>query len=149
MSDHSKFLTTDASGSSGGNVSPLRSKGSRWPDEFKAACVAETLEPNQSVRGVAKRHGLHPSQLSQWRGLAKRGKLLLPAPKPGDEIEFATVMMAQSLSDLPPPPEPQVSTGCRHDGKLEVVYRDVSLLLPADWPVGRLAEVMSILGQRR
>ena len=145
MSDYSKFLTANLSGD---NVSPLRNKGSRWPDEFKAACVAETLEPNQTVRGVAKRHGLHPSQLSQWRGMAKRGELLLPAPEPSDEVEFAAVMMEQSVPDVPPPPTPKVATGCRHDGKLEVIYGDVSLLLPADWPVGQLAEVMSILGQR-
>ena len=143
MSDYSKILTADLSG---GNPLPLRSKGSKWPDEFKAACVAETLEPNQTVGGVAKRYGLHPSQLSQWRGMAKRGELVLPAPETDDEIEFAAVMMAQSVSDGPPPPAPKVATGCRHDGKLEVVYGDVSLLLPADWPVGRLAEVMSILG---
>ena len=145
MSDYSKFLTADPSD---GSTSPLRSKGSKWPDDFKAACVAETLQPSQTVQGVAKRRGLHPSQLSQWRGMAKRGELVLPAFSDDNEIEFAAVVMAQSVPQMQPTPEPQVTTGCRHDGKLEVVYGDVSLLLPADWPVGQLAKIMSILGQK-
>src|SRR5690348_9404917 len=39
----------------------------RWTDEEKAWIVAESLEPASSVSAVARRYGLHPSQLFVWR----------------------------------------------------------------------------------
>jgi transposase len=36
----------------------------RWSDEDKRRIVGETLVPDASVNVVAKRHGLHPSQIS-------------------------------------------------------------------------------------
>jgi transposase len=39
----------------------------RWTDEEKAWIVAESLDPASSVSAVARRYGLHPSQLFVWR----------------------------------------------------------------------------------
>jgi transposase len=39
----------------------------RWTDEEKAWIVAESLDPATSVSAVARRYGLHPSQLFVWR----------------------------------------------------------------------------------
>lgn len=39
----------------------------RWSDEFKAQVVAEALEPGASVSAIARRIGIHPSQLFAWR----------------------------------------------------------------------------------
>src|SRR3954469_20094028 len=40
----------------------------RWTDEEKAWIVAESLDPAAaSVSAVARRYGLHPSQLFVWR----------------------------------------------------------------------------------
>jgi len=39
----------------------------RWTDEEKAWIVAESLDPASTVSAVARRYGLHPSQLLVWR----------------------------------------------------------------------------------
>ena len=39
----------------------------RWTDEEKAWIVAESLDPASTVSEVARRYGLHPSQLFVWR----------------------------------------------------------------------------------
>ncbi|MGY3587075.1 transposase [Bradyrhizobium sp. USDA 4341] len=38
-----------------------------WSDEFKAQVVTEALEPGASVSAIARRIGIHPSQLFAWR----------------------------------------------------------------------------------
>src|SRR3954465_10559746 len=38
-------------------------RGRRWTDEEKAWIVAESLDPATTTSGVARRYGLHPSQL--------------------------------------------------------------------------------------
>ena len=49
-----------------------------WPDEVKARIVAESLLPGARVCDVAEKYGLIARHLSQWRGLARKGKLILP-----------------------------------------------------------------------
>src|SRR3954465_3445699 len=39
----------------------------RWTDEEKAWIVAESLDPATTPSAVARRYGLHPSQLFVWR----------------------------------------------------------------------------------
>src|SRR3712207_6211054 len=39
----------------------------RWSDEDKARIVAESLDPATTASAVARRHGLHASQLFVWR----------------------------------------------------------------------------------
>ena len=39
----------------------------RWTEEEKAWIVAESLDPASTVSAVARRYGLHPSQLFVWR----------------------------------------------------------------------------------
>ena len=39
----------------------------RWTDEEKARIVAESLDPATTVSAVARRYGLHASQLFIWR----------------------------------------------------------------------------------
>ena len=61
------------------------------PDEVKARIVAETLVPGATVSDGARRHGLPANRISSWRTLARKGRLVLPAPE--DPVEFAAVML--------------------------------------------------------
>lgn len=70
-----------------------------WPDEVKAQIVAETLRPGATVDAVARRHGLSSSHLSSWRTLARKGKLVLPAPQ--DAVEFAAMVVASPDGGAP------------------------------------------------
>ena len=44
----------------------------RWTDEEKARIVAESLDPAMTASAVARRYGLHASQLFVWRQQLQR-----------------------------------------------------------------------------
>src|ERR671921_1570581 len=44
----------------------------RWTDEDKARIAAESLDPATTSSAVARRHGLHASQLFVWRQQLQR-----------------------------------------------------------------------------
>src|SRR5215212_9405546 len=61
----------------------------RWSDQDKARVVAESLDPATTASAVARRYGLHASQLFTWRqqlhhgGLRGKGMALnSPGPPP-------------------------------------------------------------------
>ena len=105
----------------------------RWPDELKARIVAETLEPGAKVAMVARRYDLRPNHLSDWRRLAREGRLVLPAADAG--VEFAPLVVRADGSGV------AEASGAH----LEVVMDRVTVRLDAAVPAGRLAEIVSAL----
>ena len=80
----------------------------RWSEDDKRRLVAETFGPGATVHGVARRHGVSPSQLSAWRKLCRVGTGLERAvPVPG-VAGFAAVEIAPamppSVADVVPAP---------------------------------------------
>jgi transposase len=64
----------------------------RWSAAEKEALVAATLEPGASVSAVARRAGIHPSQLYGWR----RQLCSRPKTTPG----FAAVRVAAEPASM-------------------------------------------------
>src|ERR687889_1335211 len=61
----------------------------RWNLEEKARIVAESLDPATTSSAVARRYGLHASQLFVWRQQ-------LAAPAAREAPEFVPVLMAEN-----------------------------------------------------
>ena len=109
-------------------------KGKRhWPEALKARIVAETLVEGASVNAVARRYDVRPNHVSEWRRLARTGKLVLPAVPEG--FGFAPIFVHQDQV-----PEPAPITGT-----LDVMLGDVTLRLDAATPAVRIAEIVRAL----
>src|ERR671920_1486854 len=63
----------------------------RWTDEEKAWIVAESLDPATTVSAVARRYGLHTSQLFTWRQQ-------LAAPAVREAPAFVPVVVAEDTA---------------------------------------------------
>jgi transposase len=66
----------------------------RWSDEEKAWIVAESLDPATTVSAVARRYGLHASQLFVWRQR-------LAAPAAREAPAFVPVLVAEDVRPRP------------------------------------------------
>jgi transposase len=113
-----------------------RGRNRQWPDEVKARIVAETLRPGATVGEVAQRHGLKANHVSSWRTLARKGKLVLPAPE--NPIEFATLMVAPVVEDATTG-EPSASAGP------EIVLGSMTIRLEPGASAARIASVVHAL----
>jgi transposase len=95
----------------------------------RAAIVAESYEPGETVGGVARRHGIVASQLSSWRTMSKRKADQGTGPSPA----FAEITLVEPL------PAPI-------DG-VEVVVGAVVIRLPKSTTAKRIADVAHRLAQ--
>ena len=111
---------------------PRRADGKRnWPPELKARIVAETLIEGETVKAVAKRYELIPSTVSDWRRLARQGKLVLPNL---DGMDFVPV----EIEGRAPLAEPLLAASAC---SIDVIKGDVTIRLDVATPVARIAEI--------
>lgn len=111
---------------------PRRSDAKRnWPPELKARIVAETLIEGETVNAVAKRYELIPSTVSDWRRMARQGKLVLPNL---DGMDFVPV----EIETPAPAPQPLPTTP---SGTIDVIKGDVTVRLDAATPAPLVAEI--------
>lgn len=105
----------------------------RWPEALKARIVAETLVAGATVNAVARRYDMRPNYVSEWRRLAKTGRLVLPAVP--EDIGFAPIFVR---------PDP-VSEAAPVAGVLDVIRGEVTLRLDAATSALRIAEIVRAL----
>lgn len=111
---------------------PRRAGGKRnWPSELKAQVVAETLIEGETVKAVAKRYELIPSTVSDWRRMARQGKLVLPNL---DGMNFVPVEIESAAPLAQSLPAASAST-------IDVIRHDVTVRLDAATPAARIAEI--------
>jgi transposase len=115
---------------------PRRADGKRnWPPELKARIVAETLIEGETVNAVAKRYELIPSTVSDWRRMARQGKLVLPNL---DGMHFVPV----EIEATAPAAQPLLATS---SNTIDVIKGDVTVRLDAATPAARIAEIARAL----
>lgn len=107
----------------------------KWPNEVKARVVAETLLPGATVNEVARRHGVCANHVSSWRTLARKGRLVLPAPE--DPVEFAALMVG-STENAPP-------ADVGGEARPEIIAGAVVIRLEAGATADRIASVVRAL----
>nr|WP_251363851.1 transposase [Epibacterium ulvae] len=111
---------------------PRRSDGKpKGPTDLKARIVAETLIERETVNAVATRYELIPSTVSDWRRIARQGKLVLPNL---DGMDFVPVEVETSPPLAQPLPAASAIT-------IDVIRRDVTVRLDAATPASRIAEL--------
>ena len=116
---------------------PRRSDGKRrWPLKLKALIVVETLTEGATVSGVAKRYEIKPSCLSDWRRMAREGKLVLPNL---DGMHFVPLQIEEPKL-LEPVPEPTINPGT-----LDVIKGDVTVRLDTGTAPERIAQIAAAL----
>ena len=119
---------------------PRRGDGKRnWPSELKARIVAETLVEGETVNAVAKRYDLIPSTLSDWRRMARQGKLVLPAAWQG--MECAREGNVNGMGFVPVEVEAPVTQPVPASSTIDVSKGDVTIRLDVATPAVRIAEI--------
>ena len=83
----------------------------RWSTEQKRAIVKEIAATGSSVSEVARRHGVHASQLFRWRRD-------LPTER-GNDVQVAPMATPKFLPVRLPPPRAETSSPARN-GAIEI-----------------------------
>ena len=100
----------------------------RWTDEEKALIVAESLDPATTVSAVARRYGLHASQLFTWRQQ-------LAAPAACEGPVFVPMVVAEDGAAAP----------AEMVGRIEIALGPAVIRVGADVDVAALRRVLEVV----
>jgi transposase len=104
----------------------------RWSLEDKARIVAESLDPATTASAVARRYGLHASQLFTWRQQLQRSAASSVAAIGGPA--FVPVLMTE---DSPAPTEAA--------GRMEIALGPAVVRVGADVDAAALRRVLEVV----
>ena len=104
----------------------------RWTAEEKAWIVAESLDPATTSSAVARRYGLHASQLFVWRQQLQRGTSSAAGTIAGPG--FVPVLMAEGGA----PPAEAV-------GRIEIALGPAVVRVGADVDAAALRRVLEVV----
>src|SRR3954471_25022520 len=127
MRNHSRTIGANADGFRRLEEITGVGRGRRWTDEEKAWIVAESLDPATTTSAVARRYGLHPSQLFVWRQQ-------LAASAVRDAPGFVPVLVTE---DGTAPAEP--------GGRIEIVLGPAVVRVGADVDAAALRRVLEVV----
>ena len=99
----------------------------RWSMEDKARIVAESLDPTTTVSAVARRYGLHASQLFAWRQ-----RLATPAAR--DAPAFVPVVVTEDGTAL-----------AEASGRIEIALGPAVVRVAADVDAAALRRVLEVV----
>ena len=128
MRTHSSTPSTKADGFRRLEVITGVGRRRRWSDEDKARIVAESLDPATTASAVARRHGLHVSQLFTWRQqLATSAAREAPA--------FVPVVVAEGGAAAP----------AEMAGRIEIALGPAVVRVGADVDAAALRRVLEVV----
>ena len=111
----------------------------RWSWSDKQQIVEETLMPGASISAVARRYGLHPSQVFAWRKAAREGNI----EETGGGFDSAfTPVLVTGGSPMPP-------SGALGYGRMEIeLLSGRRIVVDAGVDAAALDRVVNVLERR-
>jgi transposase len=103
----------------------------RWTDEDKARIVAESLDPATTTSAVARRYGLHVSQLFTWRQQLQRS---VAATAALGEPAFVPVLLVEDRAASAAPV-----------GRIEIVLGPAVVRVGTDVDAAALRRVLEVV----
>ena len=128
MRSHSHTTGTKADGFHRFEVITGVGRRRRWTDEEKARIVAESLDPATTSSAVARRYGLHASQLFVWRQQ-------LAAPAVRAAPAFVPVVVAEGA----------VAAPAEMAGRMEIALGPAVIRVGADVDATALRRVLEVV----
>ena len=127
MSNPSSTTSTKADGFRRVEVITGVGRRRRWTDEEKAWIVAESLDPATTASAVARRYGLHASQLFVWRQQ-------LAAPAAPEAAAFVPVVVTEDNT-----------TPAEMTGRMEIALGPAVIRVGTDIDAEALRRVLEVV----